>query len=60
MKMFRVEGGVYTNNSFDELVPGTEEVYGPFDNYEEAYNTWSSASRANLDNCCHRLVIKEI
>jgi len=58
--MFKVEGGVYTNTSFQDLVPGTQEVYGPFDSYEEAYKTWSGKARANIDVCCHRLVIKEV
>lgn len=57
--MFKVVGGIYTATDFKTLVPGTEEVYGPFDNYQEAYKTWSGAARANIDVCCHRLVIKE-
>lgn len=57
--MFTVEGGVYTDTDFRNIVPGTQEAYGPFDNYEEAYKTWSGRARAQIDVCCHRLVIKE-
>lgn len=56
--MFIVEGGIYTGTDF-LVLESAPEVYGPFDNYSEAYKTWSSRARAQIDVCCHRLVIKE-
>jgi len=58
--MYRVEGGIYTSTDFSELEPGTQECYGPFTTYEEAYSAWNSATWAKVDTCCHRLEIKEI
>lgn len=57
--MFYVEGGIYTDTDF-QVMESAPESYGPFDNYEEAYNTWSGKARAQIDVCCHRLVIKEV
>jgi hypothetical protein len=58
--MYKVIGGVYTNTEFSELEQGTQECYGPFNTYEEAYSAWNGATWAKVDNCCHRLQIMEI
>ena len=58
--MFRVEGGIYTNTEFLVLEEGTQECYGPFNTYEEAFSVWSGATWAKVDNCCHRLHILEV
>lgn len=57
--MFIVYGGVFANTDFEEVIAGTAEVYGPFPTREEAETVWSSRSRANVDICCHRLLIRE-
>jgi hypothetical protein len=56
---FYVRGGVYCDTNFAEVEPGTDESYGPFDTREEAEKVWSGKARANIDTCCHRLVIVE-
>lgn len=56
--MYSVQGGIYTNTDFSEVIPGTEEIYGPFETMEEAREYWSARARANIDDCHHRLTIK--
>lgn len=56
--MFKVEGGVFTDTSFTKLESAPEE-YGPFDTYEDAYWCWKSRVGWMVDNCCHRLFIRE-
>ncbi len=58
--MFVVEGGIFTNTEFKAVDAGTQEFYGPFETYAEAYEVWSGKARAQIDICCHRLVIKEV
>ncbi len=53
--VYTVTGGVFTNTNFDEII--SAEVYGPFDEYREAFDVWQSNSRKNIDNCSHRLYI---
>ena len=61
MTKFVVEGGVFTDTTFKQVEPGTEERYGPFENWNEACETWHEATfNTKLDTCCHRLLIKEI
>lgn len=58
--MFKVTGGIFTGTDFDEIVPGTEEEYGPYDTYEEALNQWKRATFSpKLDICTHRLLIRD-
>lgn len=58
-KRYYVEGGVFTDFHFKEIVIGSEEIYGPFDTYTEAYNAWYSSVWKNVDNGRHRLRILE-
>lgn len=59
MKFF-VKGGEYTGTDFKTIVPGTEESYGPFSDYGQAYKVWEGRARAQMDICCHKLsIIKE-
>lgn len=55
--MFYVIGGEFTDTTF--TIPKTEETFGPFDNYEEAYNIWKSRSWWTVDSCLTRYRIKE-
>ena len=55
--MFWVVGGVYTDVSFQALVPNTLECYGPFQTKEAAKVEWEGRSRAKIDICSHRLTI---
>lgn len=56
--MFIVTGGVFTDTNFTEIVEGTQEVYGPFDTYEQAVSVWRGRMGWNVDTCEHRLFIK--
>lgn len=60
-KSYMVEGGVYTDATFSEVEPDTAESYGPFDNYDDALHEWRRRSfTPMIDNCYHRITIKEI
>lgn len=56
---FSIHGGVFTDTSFTTMEPGTEETYGPFQTREEAVNVWRGKMGWNVDNCTHRLFIRE-
>lgn len=58
--MYNVVGGVWTDTRFKDIVVGTEEVYGPFESYDEALNVWRGRMGWNVDNCCHRLFIVQV
>lgn len=54
-----VEGGIYEDTTWEKVVD-QPEFYGPFDTYKEAKLCWTSKSFTwKLDNCMHRLFIKE-
>ena len=55
--MYVVEGGIFTDTEFKALETGTEEYYGPFEKYCDAFDAWSSHTWAKVDICCHRLRI---
>lgn len=55
--MYKVTGGVFTDTTFEQMIDGTKETYGPFETYEEAYNIWKSKMFQNVDNALHRLII---
>lgn len=44
MQRFWVVGGKYETMTFDQLVEGTECVYGPFVSEEDAKSTWRSVN----------------
>lgn len=55
--LYYITGGVHTDTSFDEIVPGTEESYGPYENYDDAVKAWRGFMGRNIDICEHRLFI---
>ena len=59
--MYKVEGGIYKDTTFREVEEGTEESYGPFETYKEAFTAWQRGTYTQkLDICTHRLKIKEV
>lgn len=59
-KSYKVKGGIFTGTDFTEIVPGTEEEYGPFNTYEEAREAWVTGMfNSKLDICTHRLLIDD-
>lgn len=56
-KQFWVIGGEYQCVAFQEVVPGTERVFGPFRTYEEANGTWREKSLENRANATVRYSI---
>jgi hypothetical protein len=55
--VFEIRGGIHTDTTFTEIVPGTEEVYGPFEDYDHAVNVWRGKMGTNIDICEHRLFV---
>lgn len=61
MPKFIVEGGEFKSTAWEEVIPGTEESYGPFETYPEARTAWQNAMFSpKLDICTHRVFIKEV
>lgn len=58
-KKYWVKGGIYTGVDFQEIIPGTEEEYGPFDDYNTAKKEWLGRMFAKVDICPHRLNITQ-
>lgn len=58
--MFMIEGGVFTDTSFTQLVDGTREVYGPFKDRDQAVNVWRGRMGLMVDTCEHRLFLIEV
>ena len=59
MKQWYIEGGIYTDETFQTLQPQTLEVYGPYLTRERAEKAWKGYMFAKVDNCLHRLQIIE-
>lgn len=52
---FWVVGGEYRDTAFDRFAPGkSEERYGPYATYREAYAAWSTHTRATIDDATVR------
>lgn len=52
-----VWGGVFTDGSWTNLEPGTEECYGPFHDARTAERVWNERARRNIDIANHRLFV---
>lgn len=57
---FYIIGGIHTDTTFTEIVPGTEEEYGPFATRDEAVKVWRGKMGWKVDTCEHRLFIRFI
>lgn len=56
-KQFWVIGGEYQCVEFQEVVPGTARVFGPFESYEEANQVWRERSLASRSSATTRYSI---
>lgn len=56
--MYIVEGGHYSDFSFTDIE--RFEQHGPFDTYQQAYDSWKRNMWLNVDDGQHRLEIKEV
>lgn len=54
---FWVVGGKYRDMNFTDLVPGTENVFGPFPTRRDAEETWRRISENHRSQCLTRFVI---
>ncbi|MBN8533334.1 MAG: DUF4170 domain-containing protein [Rhizobiales bacterium] len=56
-KQFWVIGGEYQCVEFQEVVPGTARVFGPFSSYQEANEVWRERSVASRSSATTRYSI---
>lgn len=56
-KQFWVIGGEYQCVEFQEVIPGTARVFGPFESYEEANKVWRERSLASRSSATTRYSI---
>jgi hypothetical protein len=54
---FWVVGGQFRSLGFDEIVGGTERLFGPFDTRDDAERTWRSISEQHRAQCTVRFTI---
>ncbi|WP_334177069.1 hypothetical protein [Pseudoxanthobacter sp.] len=54
---FWVVGGKYSDMNFSDIVPGTENVFGPFPTRRQAEDTWRQVSHEHRSQCLTRFVI---
>ena len=56
-KQFWVIGGEYQCVEFEEVLPGTARVFGPFPSYDEANRIWRERSLASRSSATTRYTI---
>ncbi|WP_426955991.1 DUF4170 domain-containing protein [Muricoccus radiodurans] len=56
-KLYFVWGGVFTDGTWTNLEPNTEECYGPFHDGPTAERVWNEKARRNIDIANHRLFV---
>ncbi len=56
---FWVLGGEYTSLKFEELIDGTERLFGPYLGRTEAEQTWRELSEQHRPQCNVRFSIVE-
>lgn len=56
-KQFWVIGGEYQCVEFEEVMPGTARVFGPFLSYDEANQVWRERSLASRSSATTRYTI---
>jgi hypothetical protein len=49
--------GVFTDADFQILVPGNEDLHGPFHDEEAANRLWWDETRRKVDIATHRLFV---
>lgn len=54
---FWVVGGEFCSLAFEELVRGTEQLFGPFTNRDEAESTWRDIAEKTRTRCTVRFTI---
>jgi hypothetical protein len=58
-RIFVVWGGVFTDTNWQNIEPGTEELFGPFPTEEAATRAWRDETRRKVDIATHRLFVME-
>jgi hypothetical protein len=56
---FWVVGGEFHSLGFDQIVSGTERLFGPFDTRDDAERTWRNVSEQHRAQCTTRFTIAQ-
>jgi hypothetical protein len=56
---FWVVGGEYRSLDFDEIVDGTQQLLGPFDQRDAAERSWRDISERHRTHCTVRFTIAQ-
>lgn len=59
MNRFWVVGEEFHSLGFEEIVSGTEQVFGPFGSRDDAEHTWRNVSEQNRARCTVRFTIAQ-
>lgn len=54
---FWVVGGEYTDSRFEDIVEGTEKMFGPFPSRDDALQTWRRVADETRSLCLARFVV---
>ena len=58
-RRYWVVGGIYRNTAFEELMPESRSVSGPYRTRDEAESAWRAAADASRSDCMARFTIAE-
>jgi hypothetical protein len=56
---FWVVGGEFLTLEFDQMIYGTERLFGPFDTHADAERAWRDVSEQHRSRCTVRFTIAQ-
>jgi hypothetical protein len=59
-KLWFVWGGVFTDSTWQDVEPGSEECHGPIHDAATAERVWRDETRRRVDTAQHRLFVIEV
>lgn len=54
---FWVVGGEYTDSRFEDVIEGTEKMFGPFPSRDSALQVWRKVAEETRSLCMARFVV---
>ena len=54
---FWVVGGEYTDSRFEDIIEGTEQMFGPFPSRDDALQVWRRVADKTRSLCLARYVV---
>jgi hypothetical protein len=59
-KLWFVWGGVFTDSTWQDIEPGSEQCFGPVHDAATAERIWRDETRRRVDTAQHRLFVIEV